>query len=132
MIGSIIWGIIGARLYYTIFNFKEYFLDPIKLLEIRDGGLAIYGAFISIIIFLIIKCKKSKVNFFNLVDYLIPYFALGQSIGRWGNFFNQEAYGSRTNSILRMGIKTIGDLAKTDKQKLINEFGKFRLYHLEI
>lgn len=107
LIGSIIFGIIGARLYYAIFNFKNFFSNPIKLLELRDGGLAIYGGIIGIAIFLIIKCKISKVNFFDLADYLVPYLALGQSIGRWGNFFNIEAYGSKTTSIFRMGIETI-------------------------
>lgn len=106
LIGSIIFGIIGARLYYVIFNFPNYFYNPQKIFAIRDGGLAIYGAIIAIAIFLIIYCKIRKKNFLDLADYLIPYLALGQSIGRWGNFFNVEAYGEKTTSLLRMGIKT--------------------------
>ncbi len=94
LIGSIIFGIIGARLYYVIFNFSNYFYNPQKIFAIRDGGLAIYGAIIAIAIFLIIYCKIRKKNFLDLADYLIPYLALGQSIGRWGNFFNQEAHGT--------------------------------------
>lgn len=106
LIGGIIFGIIGARLYYVLFKLDYYISNPTKIFDIRDGGLAIYGAIISIIIFVLIYCKKNKINFLNLADYLIPYLALGQSFGRWGNFFNMEAYGNKTNSILRMGIET--------------------------
>lgn len=74
----------------------------------HDGGLAIYGGIIAVLIFLYIKCKRKNVNFLDLCDYLVPYLALGQGVGRWGNFFNVEAYGTQTtSSILRMGIETI-------------------------
>ncbi len=106
LIGSIVFGLIGARLYYILFNLNKYIENPIKIFALRDGGLAIYGGIIGIAIYLLIVCKIKKVNFFDLSDFLIPYLALGQSIGRWGNFFNVEAYGSITNSIFRMGINT--------------------------
>ena len=105
-IGGIIFGIIGARIYYVLFNLNYYLENPFQILKFRDGGLAIYGAIISIVLYIFIYCKIKKVNFFNLVDYLVPYLALGQSFGRWGNFFNVEAYGSSTNSIFRMGINS--------------------------
>lgn len=68
--------------------------------------MAIYGAILAVIIFLLFYCKIKKIDFLDLADYLIPYLALGQCFGRWGNFFNIEAYGSKTNSIFRMGIET--------------------------
>lgn len=69
------------------------------------GGLAIYGAIIAIVCFVLVYCKLKKVSFLDLADYLIPYLALGQCFGRWGNFFNVEAYGSATQSLFRMGIE---------------------------
>lgn len=104
LIGGIIFGIIGARAYYVLFRLDYYLANPSQILRIRDGGIAIYGAIIAIIIFVLTYCQKKKIDFFDLADYLIPYLALGQSIGRWGNFFNIEAYGSNTTSIFRMGI----------------------------
>ena len=72
------------------------------------GGLAIYGGIIGVVIFLYFKCKKNKVDFLDLCDYLVPYLAIGQAIGRWGNFFNVEAYGKTAKSRLRMGIEVNG------------------------
>lgn len=106
LIGGIIFGIIGARIYYVLFKLDYFLENPLQILKIRDGGIAIYGAIIAITIFVMIYCKLKKINFLNLADYLIPYLALGQSFGRWGNFFNIEAYGSTTNSIFRMGIES--------------------------
>lgn len=99
-------GVIGARLYYILFKFNYYILNPSQIFNFRDGGIAIYGGIIAIVIFLLIYCKITKLKFLDLVDYLVPYFALGQSFGRWGNFFNVEAYGSATKSIFRMGIES--------------------------
>lgn len=104
MIGAIIFGYIGARLYYVIFNLNKYINNPLKIFNIRDGGLAIYGGIIFAGIYILIKCKKSKIIFLDFCDYIIPFVAIAQSIGRWGNFFNKEAYGYQTTSILRMGI----------------------------
>ena len=106
LIGGIIFGIVGARAYYVIFKIDYFLKNPAQILDIREGGIAIYGAIIAIIIYIIIYCKIKKINFYNLTDYLVPYLSLGQSFGRWGNFFNMEAYGNKTNSILRMGIET--------------------------
>ena len=104
LIGGMVFGLVGARLFYVIFKYHS--LNPVQIFNIRDGGLAIYGGIIAIIGFLLVYCKIKKINFLNLVDYLIPYLAIGQCIGRWGNFFNVEAYGGITNSIFRMGIET--------------------------
>lgn len=89
----IIIGIIGARLYYVIFNYYE-FNSIIDIFAIYNGGLAIYGGVIASIIFLYFYTKKYKITFFTILDSLAPSLILAQSIGRWGNFFNQEAYGS--------------------------------------
>ena len=104
MIGAIAWGYIGARLYYVIFNLNDYIQNPLKILNIRDGGLAIYGGMIFAGLFIFIKCKKDKINFLDFCDYIIPFVSIAQCIGRWGNFFNKEAYGYETMSGLRMGI----------------------------
>ena len=105
LIGGIIFGIIGARAYYVIFKIDYFLKNPTQIFQIREGGIAIYGAIIAITIYVIVYCKMKKVNFYNLADYLISYLSLGQSFGRWGNFFNVEAYGSKTNFVLRMGIE---------------------------
>ncbi len=96
--------IIFARLYYVIFNLEYYMNKPLEIINIRNGGLAIYGGIIGAIIVIILFCKNKKIKVMDLLDLFVPYLALGQSIGRWGNFINGEAHGSITNSIFRMGI----------------------------
>ena len=88
--------IIGARIYYIIFNysvFKDNFIDVFKIWE---GGLAIYGAVITGILFTIYYCKKKKQSILLTLDILAPCLVLGQAIGRWGNFINKEAHGAIT------------------------------------
>lgn len=103
---SLFFGIIGARIYFIIFNL-EYYLNNIKeVFNFRDGGLAIYGGLITGILTAIIICKIKKIDIWNVLDYVIPFVALAQAIGRWGNFFNVEAYGYETDIFLRMGIFT--------------------------
>lgn len=99
-------GAIGARLYYVIFNFEYYINNPEQILNFRNGGLAIYGGLIFGAIAIIINCKIHKKDVLNFFDCIIPYVPIAQCIGRFGNFFNMEAYGYETNSILRMGIIT--------------------------
>jgi len=86
-------GVIGARLYYVLFDLKQYLADPIRILYIWEGGLAIYGAVIGGLIGLSIYAHAKKLRFFKLTDIIAPGLVLAQAIGRWGNFFNQEAYG---------------------------------------
>lgn len=86
-------GIIGARLYYVIFQFGDYKSNPYDILNIRQGGLAIHGGVIFGVITVIIYTKLKNLNFFDAVDVSMPSVILAQSIGRWGNFFNQEAHG---------------------------------------
>ena len=96
--------IICARLYYIVFKLDYYIQNPLQIFNIRNGGLAIYGGIIGAVVTIIIYCKKKKMNVFDIFDYVVPYLALGQAIGRWGNFFNVEAYGGITSHFLRMGI----------------------------
>lgn len=96
--------IIGARLYFVIFNLKDYINNPIEILNVRNGGLAIYGGIIAAIITICIYCKIKEMKVLDILDYIAPYLPLGQSIGRWGNFFNGEAHGVETNSFFRMGL----------------------------
>lgn len=88
--------ILGARIYYVIFNFNIFKNNLIDIFKIWEGGLAIYGAVISGIIFIIYYSKKKKQNILLTLDILAPCLILGQAIGRWGNFFNMEAHGGIT------------------------------------
>ena len=85
--------IIGARLYYVIFEWDQYAANPIHALFIWEGGIAIYGSIIGGIVATLIFSKWKKISFWTLADLVAPGLVLGQAIGRWGNFFNQEAFG---------------------------------------
>ncbi len=104
---AIIVGFIGARIYYVAFNFENYEKSMWRIFFIRDGGLAIYGGLLAGCFVILKRCQKYKVDVLDFLDYVTPFIALGQAIGRWGNFFNQEAYGTQTTNIFRMGIHTI-------------------------
>ncbi|WP_313757212.1 prolipoprotein diacylglyceryl transferase [Tissierella sp.] len=100
--------LVGARLYYVIFSWDFYKDNPIEALNIRNGGLAIHGGIITAIIVAIIFTKIRKIEFWTIADICAPSLILAQSIGRWGNFINQEAYGGPTNlpwGIMVNGIK---------------------------
>jgi phosphatidylglycerol:prolipoprotein diacylglycerol transferase len=96
--------VIGARLYFVIFSWQNYKNNLAEVFNIRNGGLAIYGGIITGIIVAFIYAKKRKIGVLKLFDFFIPYVALAQSIGRWGNFFNQEAHGVETALPWRMEI----------------------------
>ena len=89
----IIFGVIGARIYYVAFEFDSYKNNLIDILKVWEGGLAIYGGIIAGIIVTIYFAKKYKKNFIGTTDILVLGLILAQSIGRWGNFFNHEAHG---------------------------------------
>ena len=86
-------GVIGARLYYVLFSWPQYAQNPLHIFAIWEGGLAIYGGIIGGILGLILYAKKKKLPFFTLTDAILPCVLIAQAIGRWGNYFNQEAYG---------------------------------------
>ena len=106
--------IIGARLYYIVFYLDLYRtedggLDFLEMLDIRDGGLAIYGGVIAAVITLLVVCRVKKINFFAVADLGAFGLLIGQCIGRWGNFVNVEAYGGPTDLPWRMGIDAYVD-----------------------
>lgn len=91
---TIIFGIIGARLYYVLFKLDEYLKNPIEIIQIWNGGLAIHGGIIFGFLCILIYCKKYKAKVSRMIDIIVPALILSQAISRWGNFFNGEAYGS--------------------------------------
>ena len=99
-------GIIGARAYYVLFNWDYYSKDPLQMLNIRGGGLAIHGTLIAAVITAVIFAKVKGINFWSLADIASPGVILGQAIGRWGNFINREAHGTPTD--LPWGIMVDG------------------------
>ena len=90
---SIIIGIIGARTYFVLFNLDYYLANPSEIIMIWNGGLAIHGGILAALIFLIIYTRKKKINLLLLLDTIVVGLIIAQAIGRWGNFFNSEAYG---------------------------------------
>ena len=91
---TIVFGIIGARLYYVIFNWPSYSNDLMSIFKIWNGGLAIHGGLIAGFITMFIYCKKYEVNILKITDIVVVPVILAQAIGRWGNFFNSEAHGA--------------------------------------
>lgn len=85
--------LICARAYYVIFTWENYAANPLSVFDFRSGGMAIYGAVIGGVVVVYLYGRRKKLRFFQLTDLLAPSLALGQGIGRWGNFVNQEAYG---------------------------------------
>ncbi len=98
--------IIGARAYYVIFSWDYYSQNPDQILNIRQGGLAIHGGIIFGVLAGYLFCKYKNIKFWKLADIVAPSIILGQAIGRWGNFINQEAHGGPTN--LPWGIMVDG------------------------
>ena len=97
--------IIGARLYYVIFQWGDYRAHPIDALKIWEGGLAIYGGVIAGLLTGIVWCRKKKIPFGAMADVCAPGLLIGQCIGRWGNFMNREAHGAVTEAFLKMGLQ---------------------------
>jgi phosphatidylglycerol:prolipoprotein diacylglycerol transferase len=111
VIFSIIFGVIGARLYYVLFYVdafgnNPYFSNPLSIFDIRSGGLGIYGGVIAAFITGFIVCRIKKISAGAMFDIASLGFLIGQAVGRWGNFVNQEAFGSATNLPWRMVVST--------------------------
>ena len=102
-------GIVGARLYYVAFKWDYYGQHLSDIFKIWEGGLAIYGGIIGGILAAFIVCKIEKLNFFNLLDMVSMSLLIGQGIGRWGNYANQEAFGSLTNKNWGMMSDTVAE-----------------------
>lgn len=90
---GILVGLLGARIYYCIFNLDYYLKYPIEIIQVWNGGLAIHGGLIAGALFIFIYTKINKLDLFKILDIIAPNVLIAQAIGRWGNFFNQEAYG---------------------------------------
>lgn len=102
-------GIIGARLYYVAFQWDSYKDDLLSVFKIWEGGLAIYGGIIGAFIAAYFVCKRIDLNFYKLLDLAGMSLLIGQGIGRWGNFTNQEAFGINTDSIFGMTSEKVSD-----------------------
>ncbi len=102
---GIIFSLIGARLYYVIFSWDSYKDDLLQIFNTRGGGMALYGSVIAGILTAVIYCRVKKYNFFLMADTAVAGLILGQIIGRYGNFFNREAFGEYTNGLFAMRLK---------------------------
>lgn len=117
----IICGILGARIYFCCLNPEYYFLHPLEILDIREGGLSVHGGLIGGILSTLFIIKKYKIPFLTIADCMAPATILGQAIGRWGNYFNSEAYG--------LPVKSQNWGLYIPPQHRIAEFMNFDLYH---
>lgn len=119
MVYCLISAIVGARLYYVAFEWDSYKDDLMKILNVREGGLAIYGGIIAVIIALVIFTKVKKLDFWLFADTAVPGLAFGQMIGRMGNFVNMEAFGGYTDNVFAMSIKATS--AKYIPEQLVDK-----------
>ena len=110
LIGLVIFGLIGARLFYVLFNWNEFSSEPINILYINRGGLAFFGMLIAGISYLILYTRWFKFNIWEFLDFLAPSVLIGQILGRFGNFFNYEAYGPATKAFWSMRIPESANL----------------------
>ena len=108
LLDGVLWvtpfAILCARAYYCLFSWEQYAANPIKVLYIWEGGLAIYGGVIGAVVGVLVFCHVKKIRTATILDLVLLGFLIGQSLGRWGNFFNREAFGAETDTFLRMGL----------------------------
>ena len=118
----IVFSIIGARIYYVLFAWDSYKSDPISVLYIRNGGLAIYGGVIAGFLTVFIYSRIKKKAFLRYTDTIMPGLVLGQAIGRWGNFTNREVFGEYTNGLfaMRLPIEMVraGDISELMREHM--------------
>ena len=93
-----IFGVIGARTWYVLFNIEDYTTNPLNIFKIWEGGLAIHGGIVAGLLVIFYFCRRYKFRFIRLTDFIAPALLIAQAIGRWGNFFNAEAYGLKTTA----------------------------------
>lgn len=101
---AILFAVLGARMYFVIFNWDYYAEDLTRILNIREGGLGIYGGIIAAIITVYILTRRKKLDFGLVADTAAPALVFGQCLGRWGNFFNREAFGGYTDNLFAMQL----------------------------
>lgn len=121
---AVVLSVIGARIYYVVFSWDYYKDNLLSIFNLRQGGLAIYGGVIAAIITTFVFSKVKKVSFGLLADTAGPGLILGQIIGRWGNFFNREAFGEYTDSLFAMRLP-VDAVRQSDITELMRE-------HIEI
>ncbi len=115
---ALIFSIVGARTYYVIFEWDSFKDDLLSIFNLRNGGIAIYGAVIGAFITLVIFCKVKKQKVMLMADTAVPGLILGQIIGRWGNYFNREVFGEYSDGLLAMrlpveAIRDTGDISES-------------------
>lgn len=115
--------IVCARLYYVIFKWEDYKYDLKQIVNIRNGGLAVLGGIIGAVIVAYFLARHKKIPVLKFFDFAIPYVALGQAIGRWGNFFNQEAFGTNTSLPWGMTSPAIKSYLSDNAQSLKAQYG---------
>ena len=117
---AIIFSIMGARIYYVIFEWDMYKGNLLSIFNLRNGGLAIYGAVIAAFLTLFIYTRVKKQSFLQLVDVCVPGLVLGQAIGRWGNFTNREVFGGYTDNLLamRLPVEVVRDRDITEQLRV--------------
>ncbi|MBQ4129696.1 MAG: prolipoprotein diacylglyceryl transferase [Ruminococcus sp.] len=111
VIVGLITAIIGARLYYVVFKWEYFASDFARIFNLRDGGLAIYGGIIGALAGGLITARVQKMKLLPVLDLTMIGFLIGQSVGRWGNFMNQEAFGTKTDSLFGMVSEATGGVA---------------------
>ena len=108
IVDGVLWivpvGFIFARIYYCVFSWEDYADNPIEVLHFWKGGIAIYGGVIGAALGVVVFSRVKKLKLGAVLDIVALGFLIGQGIGRWGNFFNREAFGATTDSIFRMGL----------------------------
>ena len=123
---GIVLGILGARIYYVIFEWNTYKKNFAEIFAIWNGGLAIHGGIIVAFVFAFFYCRKKKINVLAVLDMVVIGLLIGQTCGRWGNFFNQEAHGGITSLEF---LKSIGIPPFIYKQMYIYEDGAYNYFH---
>lgn len=101
---AIIFSLIGARLFYVAFSWEDFREEPLRILDMQNGGMAVYGAILAGILTAFIYCRIKRMSFWKLADTVCLGLAAGQAIGRWGNFFNREAFGGYTDNLFAMRL----------------------------
>ena len=101
---AVFFAVVGARLYYVAFSWDSYKDNLLSIFNLREGGLAIYGAVLAAVLTVFIYTKIKKISFWKFVDVASPALILGQILGRWGNFFNREAFGEYTDGLFAMQL----------------------------
>jgi phosphatidylglycerol---prolipoprotein diacylglyceryl transferase len=112
LIGIVVFGIIGARLFFVAFNWNQFEASPLNIvLGFSQGGLAIFGAILGAFIYVLLYTSRFKFNLFEFLDFLVPGLLLGQVIGRFGNFFNYESYGQATSVFWKMYVPNTANIS---------------------